>query len=172
MDHHIHATAPPTYNEAMQHPIHNEAIQTQPIGQPGYYMPPPNMQQPIGSIGDTTTSVSTGYDIYPPPPPQDAPIYPKMPMPDQSYQPPPPQPYPMPQPQPMPNPSYGTITTTTTVHPTDIIVVGGCPVCRIGVLEKDFTCCGICCAICFFPIGIICCLAMTEKRCSNCGVRF
>ncbi|XP_053384670.1 brain protein I3-like [Mercenaria mercenaria] len=53
-----------------------------------------------------------------------------------------------------------------------IIVVGGCPACRVGVLEDDFTCLGVCCAILFFPIGILCCLAMKERRCPNCGAVF
>jgi hypothetical protein len=53
-----------------------------------------------------------------------------------------------------------------------VILVGGCPACRVGVLEDDYTCCGICCAILFFPIGVLCCLATKQRRCSNCGASF
>lgn len=67
-------------------------------------------------------------------------------------------------------PSYGT--TTITVHPQEIIIVGACPACRVGVLEDDFTCLGIFCAIFFFPLGILCCLALKNRRCSNCGAYF
>ncbi|KAF2883930.1 hypothetical protein ILUMI_22247 [Ignelater luminosus] len=70
-------------------------------------------------------------------------------------------------------PSYGTTTTTTTVIvPPEIIMVGACPACRIGILEDDYTCLGILCAILFFPIGILCCLALKNRRCSNCGAYF
>ncbi|CAK8685247.1 uncharacterized protein LOC143452794 [Clavelina lepadiformis] len=53
-----------------------------------------------------------------------------------------------------------------------VVVVGGCPACRVGVLEDDYTCLGVFCAICFFPIGLICCLAMKQRRCPNCGAIF
>lgn len=53
-----------------------------------------------------------------------------------------------------------------------VIVIGGCPACRIGVLEDDYSCLGILCAILFFPIGILCCLAMRDRRCTNCGATF
>ncbi|KAF0702314.1 hypothetical protein AaE_016010 [Aphanomyces astaci] len=36
--------------------------------------------------------------------------------------------------------------------------------------DSDFTICGICCGICFFPAGIICCLLMQERHCSHCRV--
>jgi len=44
-----------------------------------------------------------------------------------------------------------------------------CPVCQTGHMDEEFTCCGIVCAILFFPIGLLCCLLMREKRCSGCG---
>ncbi|XP_051856742.1 membrane protein BRI3 [Sminthopsis crassicaudata] len=51
-----------------------------------------------------------------------------------------------------------------------IVVVGGCPACRVGVLEESFTCLGILLAILFFPIGLICCFALRRQKCPNCGV--
>ncbi len=52
-----------------------------------------------------------------------------------------------------------------------VIVTGGgsCPHCRIGYPREDYNCCGICLAIWFFPIGILCCLAMKDTVCSHCG---
>lgn len=47
-----------------------------------------------------------------------------------------------------------------------------CPNCRVGELEYKFGCCAICLAICCFPIGILCCLAMAKRVCSNCRSRF
>lgn len=77
---------------------------------------------------------------------------------------------------PVGQPGYTTVPgqTTTIIHQPapSVVVVGGCPACRVGVLEDDFTCCGVCCAIVFFPIGILCCLAMRQRRCPNCGAIF
>ncbi|XP_012936933.1 brain protein I3 [Aplysia californica] len=53
-----------------------------------------------------------------------------------------------------------------------VVLVGGCPACRVGVLEDDYTCCGVLCAILFFPLGILCCLAMRQRRCTHCGAVF
>ncbi|KAH3861935.1 brain protein I3-like [Dreissena polymorpha] len=73
-----------------------------------------------------------------------------------------------------PLPSYQQQTTHQVIvqQQPQIIVVGGCPACRIGVLQDDYTCLGVCCAILFFPIGILCCLAMKERRCPHCGAVF
>lgn len=74
-------------------------------------------------------------------------------------------------------PFYGATGTTgdtrsTTIIVPDTILVGGCPACTVGVMEDDYTCLGLLCAILFFPIGIICCLLLKVRRCSNCGVYF
>uniref|UniRef100_A0A2K6UN67 Membrane protein BRI3 n=1 Tax=Saimiri boliviensis boliviensis TaxID=39432 RepID=A0A2K6UN67_SAIBB len=53
-----------------------------------------------------------------------------------------------------------------------IVVVGGCPVCRVGVLEDCFTFLGIFLAIILFPFGFICCFALRKRRCPNCGATF
>lgn len=100
--------------------------------------------------------------------------YPPGPAPPGGYYPPPPgaAPYYVPPPQMMPPQGYGATATTVVVENPDIVVIGGCPACRVGVLEDDFTCMGVLCAILFFPLGILCCLAMREKRCSNCGATF
>ncbi|KAK0168081.1 hypothetical protein PV327_001919 [Microctonus hyperodae] len=66
-------------------------------------------------------------------------------------------------------PSYGT---TTTVIVPEIILVNACPACRDGILEDDYTCLGLFCAIFFFPVGILCCLLLKNRRCSNCGAYF
>ncbi|XP_015595298.1 brain protein I3 [Cephus cinctus] len=62
--------------------------------------------------------------------------------------------------------------TTTYIAPCEIILVGACPACRVGRLEDDYTCLGLLCAILFFPVGILCCLALKNRRCSNCGAYF
>ncbi|XP_016345215.1 brain protein I3-like [Sinocyclocheilus anshuiensis] len=63
-------------------------------------------------------------------------------------------------------------TSTYTIVQPSVVVVGGCPACRVGVLEDDFTCLGILCAIFFFPLGILFCLALRQRRCPNCGATF
>lgn len=87
------------------------------------------------------------------------------------YPPPPPgyTPYGVPPPGTGYVPNYGA---TNIIIPPPIIAVGACPACRVGILEDDFTCLGILCAILFFPIGILCCLALKNRRCSNCGALF
>uniref|UniRef100_D3TKK4 Membrane protein BRI3 n=1 Tax=Glossina morsitans morsitans TaxID=37546 RepID=D3TKK4_GLOMM len=77
-------------------------------------------------------------------------------------------------------PSYGAFESTPVsvvisqplTVPPEIIIIGGCPACRIGILEDSFPLLALCCAIAFFPVGILCCLAMKNKRCSNCGAEF
>lgn len=61
---------------------------------------------------------------------------------------------------------------TYTIIQPSVVVVGGCPACRVGVLEDDFTCLGILCAIIFFPLGLIFCFALRQRRCPNCGATF
>jgi len=68
-------------------------------------------------------------------------------------------------------PSYGSTHSTAIIVP-EIIIVGGCPACRVGVMEDDYTCLGLLCAILFFPLGILCCLMLRTRRCSNCGAYF
>jgi len=57
-------------------------------------------------------------------------------------------------------------------HPQTIVVVGGCPACRVGVLEDDYTCFGVFCAVFFFPLGLLFCLALKQRHCPNCGAVF
>ncbi|XP_030067828.1 membrane protein BRI3 [Microcaecilia unicolor] len=88
------------------------------------------------------------------------------------YPTPPPPPPPGPQGPPQMNyPSTYTIIQQP-VTTTSVVVVGGCPACRVGVLEDSFTCLGVCCAILFFPIGILLCFALKQRQCPNCGATF
>lgn len=73
---------------------------------------------------------------------------------------------------PPPPPPQNTTTTHHHIIVDDIRLVGGCPMCRIGMLEDNFPCPAVCCAILFFPIGVLCCLAMRNKRCSHCSYEF
>ncbi|XP_035036217.1 brain protein I3 [Hippoglossus stenolepis] len=89
---------------------------------------------------------------------------------------PPPYPYPdvqgYPSAQMAPAVSQQPYTGTYTIIQPSVVVVGGCPACRVGVLEDDFTCLGIMCAIFFFPLGILFCFALRQRRCPNCGTTF
>ncbi|XP_037648339.1 brain protein I3 [Sebastes umbrosus] len=110
------------------------------------YGPQPGQQQP-----------QPGYGAIPPPAPPpyqypDGPGYPSAQMNPAIAQ----QPYPG---------------TYTIIQPS-VVVVGGCPACRVGVLEDDFTCLGILCAIFFFPLGLLFCFALRQRRCPNCGATF
>ncbi|XP_066245755.1 membrane protein BRI3-like isoform X1 [Euwallacea similis] len=123
--------------------------------------PPYSTQYPAPEGREYTTQPGGVYVTGAPPPgsyypPGSQPTY---------HGPPPPHTGPPPQ-------TYGATATTIIVENPEVIVVGACPACRIGVLEDDFTCLGVLCAILFFPLGILCCLAMREKRCSNCGASF
>ncbi|RWS14487.1 brain protein I3-like protein [Dinothrombium tinctorium] len=70
-------------------------------------------------------------------------------------------------------PNYGSTTVIIQPEPVpQVIVVGNCPVCRVGVLEEDFTCLGVLLALICFPLGILCCLALRQRRCPNCGATF
>jgi len=69
-------------------------------------------------------------------------------------------------------PSTTVIIQPTPIHSDTIFLVGGCPACRIGVLEQEFTFLGIMLCLLFFPLGILCCLALQQRRCLNCGAVF
>ncbi|KAF0686145.1 Aste57867_22110 [Aphanomyces stellatus] len=53
------------------------------------------------------------------------------------------------------------------VVPGQILTATGC--CAHAVQTNEFTCPGIVLGILFFPIGILCCLLLTERRCVHCG---
>ncbi|KAI8847389.1 hypothetical protein BC829DRAFT_396477 [Chytridium lagenaria] len=52
------------------------------------------------------------------------------------------------------------------VSPMDMCPSGG-----IHQFEDEFTCCGIFLAICFFPIGVLCCWMMRTSTCAKCGTQ-
>jgi hypothetical protein len=162
-------TAPPSYNESLQQ-----------TGYPGY-------QPSYGAVGSPPPGVyPSGGVVYPPAghyDPSKAPSNPG-PYPPQGGYPSqggylsqggyPPQPGYPPAAGAVPSYNQGHSSHTNVhVHPTQaVVLVGGCPACRVGVLEEDFTCLGVLCAILFFPLGILCCLAMRQRRCSHCAAVF
>ncbi|XP_046631992.1 brain protein I3-like [Daphnia pulicaria] len=110
----------------------------------------------------------------PPPPPgfvQTQQPYPYPTQPQSSYPYPNQQTYSNPYPPSYSNPTViNVVPTNQTRH--QVLVVGGCPSCRVGVLDERPTCAGICCCILFFPIGLICLFTMRQKVCINCGAQF
>ncbi|KAL4239794.1 hypothetical protein ACF0H5_000597 [Mactra antiquata] len=74
-------------------------------------------------------------------------------------------------------PAYGQ------AYPTNVTVItqpgqpgnrapGTCPYCGLGTGRSSYTMLGLLIAFCFFPLGVICCLMMTERRCTNCNGKF
>ncbi|XP_076273014.1 uncharacterized protein LOC143204317 [Rhynchophorus ferrugineus] len=122
-------------------------------------VPPPSYNESEGLIGGAQTSSQAFHPYYGAPP---QPTYGVPPQPTYVI---PPQPA-------YAAPTYGATATTVIVTPPDVVVIGACPACRVGVLEDDFTVMGVLCAILFFPLGVLCCLAMKEKKCRNCGAQF
>ncbi|XP_053393459.1 brain protein I3-like [Mercenaria mercenaria] len=53
-----------------------------------------------------------------------------------------------------------------------VVAVGTCARCGIGHVSDNFTVLGIILAICFFPLGVLCCFLLMEKRCDRCGAAF
>ncbi|CAL8144849.1 unnamed protein product [Orchesella dallaii] len=141
----------------------NQQLPQAPPYAPEYDKPPPYFEQPTGA--ETTVLVGA------PQPGQPGGYNPGWQAPPQHY---PPQQF-----QP-PRPTVVTVHTHTgpayvqpmPVQQTRVVLMGNCPSCRIGNLQSQFDICGVLIAILFFPIGILCCLCMMEKRCSHCRARF
>ncbi|XP_075225925.1 membrane protein BRI3 [Lycorma delicatula] len=122
-----------------------------------YDKPPPYSPHPQEQVHPTYFA---GYQSYPPAPPLQSAL-------GVQQQPATYQPFPS---QPVSPANYGA--TTVTIQPQEIIIIGTCPACRVGVVEDDYPCLAILCAIFFFPIGILFCLLLKDRRCSNCGAYF
>ncbi|XP_037073943.1 brain protein I3-like [Pollicipes pollicipes] len=46
-----------------------------------------------------------------------------------------------------------------------------CPVCRVGTLKNRFTGCGVFLGVLLFPLGLVPCFLMRERRCNHCKHR-
>ncbi|ODM95487.1 Brain protein I3 [Orchesella cincta] len=135
-----------------------------------YGKPPPYFEQP----SRTESTVLVGA----PPPPGQAGVWQPTITPGQPgvYQPnwQPPSQHAYPQQQQPARPTVITVHTSPAYQPQQgtVLVMGNCPSCRVGNLQNQFDICGVLIAILFFPIGILCCLCMMERRCSHCRARF
>ena len=71
-------------------------------------------------------------------------------------------------------PGAVTVTTVTRTgqQQGSVIMAGNCSACGVGVVSENFTLVGLCCAFWLFPIGILCCYTMREKKCTSCGAVF
>jgi hypothetical protein len=147
-------------------PPQQQQYQAQPQyqGQPQYGSAPPQ-QQTYGGPGQ----------VYAAPPEQQHAASPAQYGQPAHYQ-PPPQQYGQHGQQPQGQQMYGgtqqqfapVVTTPTTT----VLVVGGCAAGGGHSIVEDFTPCGICCGVCCFPIGLICCLTMKQQRCIKCNHHF
>ncbi|XP_053393456.1 brain protein I3-like [Mercenaria mercenaria] len=81
--------------------------------------------------------------------------------PQQGYAPPPPQGY-----------TQQSSNVVVVTQPQQVVAVGSCRVCGVGHVSENFTGLGIILAICFFPLGVLCCFLLMEKRCDRCGASF
>ncbi|XP_060552479.1 membrane protein BRI3-like [Ruditapes philippinarum] len=120
-----------------------------------------------------------------PPPPYQQQGYPPQPgfAPQQGYAPPPQQGYAPPPQQgyaPPPQQGYGpppqhhqsSNVVVVTQPQQQVVAVGGCRACGVGHVSDSFTALGIILAICFFPLGVLCCFLLMEKRCDRCGASY
>jgi hypothetical protein len=65
------------------------------------------------------------------------------------------------------------------LHPGSAVIITSSPQFVSGLcvdqqghyFNEEFTGCGVCLAIAFFPLGIACCWALRENRCKKCGVQ-
>ncbi|CAG0883531.1 unnamed protein product [Cyprideis torosa] len=58
------------------------------------------------------------------------------------------------------------------LHGTDekiVVAVPNCPHCKAGTMQKTPTTCGWLFAVLCFPVGILCCLCLRERKCTKCG---
>lgn len=55
------------------------------------------------------------------------------------------------------------------VNTIQVVHTGNHCACRHN-FQSEFTCCGICCAIFLFPVGLICCFCMRKQRCRHCNL--